>query len=429
MAVTSELTAFSFSHRNTTLAERDALSFSTSDVEAFVSVCRQKWKCEAAVLSTCNRTELYIYGPGRDTLWLQVRRLLCEVKGLDEHRLPIPAVLQGPRAARHIFRVAASLESLALGENQILAQVKDVHEQILSLPGKSPTLERLFQYAIRVGKLVRTQTSLCEGSLSIGSAAVDLARKIFGDFSRTKILLVGAGETSETAALHFQSCGANDFVVLNRGEERGHALAARLGGRFMALDTLLEASLEADIALFATGAQNHLLTRADMKKVMKARSHRPIFLIDISNPRNIAPDVGQVESVFLYNIDDLQQVVSLNLKSRENEIPSAEAIVEHMLREWDAWLQAQQITPTIASLARFFEEIRAQELNRHNGRITEEERQMLENFSRGLIKKLLHHPISYLKTSVENQTLRTEDLHLVWALYNLDREEETADES
>ncbi|MFU8806001.1 MAG: glutamyl-tRNA reductase, partial [Bradymonadaceae bacterium] len=390
------------------------------------------WSCEIAVLSTCNRTEFYIYGSTPEPLWVQMRSLIAEIKGMDEGSIPLPAVHNGSRAARHIFRVASSLESLALGENQILAQVKDVHDQVLTLPGKSPALDRLLQYAIRVGKVVRTQTTLCEGSLSIGSASVDLARKIFGDFKKRQVLLVGAGETSETAALHFQSSGADDFVVINRSVERGEALASKLSGRFRPLDELEQACLTADVALFATGAQDHLLTHKMLKPIMKARSHRPIFMIDISNPRNVDPGVSRLDSVFLYNIDDLEQVVAANLQSREKEIPAAEAIIDHMVNEWEGWTQSQQVTPTIASLAKFFEEIRSQEMSRHNGRVTDEERAMLEDFSRGLVKKLLHHPIRYLKSSVENKTLRNEDLHLVWALYNLDEDqedEETADET
>ncbi|MBA2661390.1 MAG: glutamyl-tRNA reductase [Bradymonadaceae bacterium] len=425
MAANLELNCFSFSHQNTDLAQRDALSFTKEQIELFVAASRMHWALEAAVLSTCNRTEFYLFGPARPALWEDVRALIATIRALEPSAIPRPAARSAEQAARHIFRVSASLESLALGENQILSQIKDVHEQILLSPGKSPVLERLFQFAIRAGKQVRTQTDLCTGSLSIGSAAVDLALKIFENFQRRQVLIVGAGETAETTAAHFTTHGAESFVVTNRGQERGRALATTLRAPFRPLDELPAALESADVAVFATGSTDFLINRVQMKKVMKARKHRAIFVIDISNPRNVEPDVGKLDGVFLYNIDDLEHVVAANLASRQGEIPAAEAVVQHMVNEWQAWHQAMEITPTIASLARFFEQVREQELSRHNSRLTDQERVMLEEFSRGLIKKLLHNPITYLKSSVENKTLRKEDLNLVWALYNLQREEQT----
>ncbi len=429
MTSQKQLTVISFSHRNTGLDDRDALAFKAGEVEAFVGVCHQTWACEAAVLTTCNRTEFYLYGLRHDDVWAHLKDIVSELRGIDAQDLPQPAILKDEAGARHLFRVAASLESVALGENQILAQIKDVHDQILSGDGKSPMLDRLFQYAIRVGKQVRTDTSLCEGALSISSAAVDLAAKIFGKFAGRQILIVGAGETAETAAMHFSSSGADTFIVLNRSEDRGQRVAQRFNGIYRPLDELAEACKSADIAVFATSAQDHLLTHAQMKSVMKNRKHRPIFLIDISNPRNVDPAVAKLGSAFLYNIDDLEQVVRANLDSRKSEIPAVDAIIDHMVSEWQSWQQSMQVTPTIASLARFFEEVRAQEIDRHHNGISESERAMLDNFSRGLIKKLLHNPIMYLRSAVNDESLSAEDLDLVWSLYNLDNTTEKSDET
>ncbi len=425
MAANLELNCFSFSHRNADLAQRDALSFTEAQIARFVATCRSQWGLDAAVLSTCNRTEFYLFGPHRPALWAELKPLICTVRDIKPSLVPTPLVRTADQAAQHLFRVAASLESVALGENQILGQIRDVHEQILANPHKSPVLDRLFQYAIRAGKMVRTHTNLCVGSVSIGAAAVDLAHKIFESFQRRQILIVGAGETAETAAAHFASNDAGSFLVANRGPERGRALAQTLGGTYLPITDLESACHTADIAVFATGATDFLLTHAQMKSVMKVRKNRSIFIIDISNPRNVDPEIAKISGVFLYNIDDLQHVVASNLASRKEEIPAAEALIDHMVGEWQAWQQAMEITPTIASLAKFFDQVREQELNRHNSRISEQERAMLEDFSRGLIKKLLHNPISYLKTSVENKTLRKEDLNLVWALYNLQRDEQT----
>ncbi|RAL25350.1 glutamyl-tRNA reductase [Lujinxingia litoralis] len=428
MTSPNRLTLISFSHRNASLAERDALAMSADDIAALVPLCRQRWLSEVAVLSTCNRTELYFYGPTPPNLWEMVRPELARQRGIDAESLPAPLIRTDVQAARHLFRVASSLESLALGENQILAQVKDVHDQVLANPARSPVLDRLLQFAIRVGKQVRTDTALCEGAVSISSAAVDLASKIFGDFRQQEILLVGAGETSEAAAMHFANSGATKFVVLNRSRERGQKLADQLKGHYRPLDELADAVVSAEVAVFATGSPDFLLTHDQLKHVMRARKRRPLFLIDISNPRNIDPEVARFDSVFLYNIDDLEHVVASNMATRKDEIPAAETIIDQMVEQWQSWQRSMAVTPTIASLARYFEEVCTREIDRHNKRISDQERVMLEEFSRGLVKKLLHHPISYLRTSVANNTLRAEDLNLVWSLYNLQNQDENPDE-
>lgn len=421
------LQAYSFSHKNAALEERDALAFSQQEAARFCGEVREQLGCEAAVISTCNRTEFYLFGPPEQTGWRTVLEVIRQIKRLDVEALPEPHVFEAGDAARHIFRVAASLESLALGENQILGQLKDAHELLLEQPDKSPALDRLFQYAVRCGKQVRTDTALCRGIVSISSVAVQLALKIFGDFKEREVLLVGAGETAEKAATHFQGAGAKTFTVVNRSEDTGRAFARSLGGTYRPLEELVEACTTADIVLVATGAPDHLLTKKDFKKVMKARHHGSIFLIDISNPRNIEPALASMAGVYLYNMDDLQSVVASNLDAREQEIPAAEKITEHFVSEWDNWYQSLQVTPTIATLARYFESVRETEIDRHGGAVDEAERAMLEDFSRGLIKKLLHNPIMYLRTSVHDNTLRAEDLRVLRSLYDLQDFEDDED--
>ncbi len=414
-----DLSVFSFSHVNTTLEQRDKLAFSSAEIAAFLPVVREAIGGEFAVLSTCNRTELYCYNvPGLD-LWPALKPLLCAARQITPSACPQPAIYRSSQAAIHLMRVACSLESLALGENQIMAQVRDAHELLLQDAQPSPVLDKLFQLALRTGKLVRTETALCDGAVSISSASVDLARKIFGQFAPYQILLVGAGETAIQAGVHFYNNGAKRFVVANRGAEAGESTAARFGGKYTPLDQLFEALREADIAVFATGAQQHLLKRDDLKRLMRARGTRPLLLIDISNPRNVDPDCAKQDGVFLYNIDNLKQVVEANLQGRVQEIPRAEAIIARQLDEWQAWVQSMRVMPTIASLSRYFDQVRQQELTRHQRQLDERERALLDAYSRGLVKKLLHYPIMYLRQAVAQNTLRSEDLNLVLALYNL----------
>jgi glutamyl-tRNA reductase len=424
----TKLKAYSFSHKNTSLEDRDALAFSAEEVARFVAAVRENLDSESAVISTCNRTEFYLFGPDETTRWTQVGEVVAQIKDLDVQAIPRPHAFEEGDAAKHLFRVATSLESIALGENQILAQLKDAHEMLLAQPIKSPALDRLFQYAVRCGKETRTQTGLCEGTVSISSVAVQLAEKIFGDFSKREVLFVGAGETAEKAAAHFQGAGARKFVVVNRSQQAGEAFARQLGGVYRPLDDIAEACAHADIVLVATGAQEHLVTKKIFKKVMRERHHSSIFLIDISNPRNIDPAVGKMSGVFLYNMDDLQSVVATNLDARRQEIPAVEDIIAHFVAEWDNWFQSLQVTPTIATLAKYFDAIREQEIDRQGSSIADEDRAMLDEFSRGLVKKLLHNPIMYLRSSVQNDSLKADDLRVVRSLYNLQDFKEGPDE-
>lgn len=427
MSRSTTLNLYSFSHKNTSLEERDTLAFSAEGAAAFAASLLSETGAEASVLSTCNRTEFYVYGPASATDWDHLKARICEAKNLEPSEVPTPFTAKNNDAARHLFRVAASLESLALGENQILGQVKEAHAVLHDVPGKFPTLDRLFQYAERAGKQVRTETRLCEGRVSISSVAVELAEKIFGDFSRRTVLIVGAGDTAEKAAMHFSAAGATDFLVVNRSEDTGRSLAREFDGRYMPLEQLGDAASDADVMLVATGSPEFLVTPTIMKRVVKNR-HEPVFLIDISNPRNIDPAISRLQGVFLYNMDDLQGVVASHMQARKQEVPAAVEIVGHYVSEWDSFMREQQITPTISTLARYFEDIRNQELDRHRGELDEEERNLLEQFSKGLVKKLLHNPIMYLRGALDNETLRSEDLNLVWSLYNLQEFEDDSDE-
>ncbi len=428
MSRSSTLKAYSFSYKNTSLEDRDALAFSAEEIAAFVAQVRADLDAEGAIISTCNRTEFYVFGPRATTTWESVAEVVGAIKQLDLAGVDRPDSYEGNDAAAHIFRVAASLESLALGENQILGQLKDAHEILLSQPDKAPSIDRLFQFAVRCGKDVRTHTGLCEGTVSISSVAVQLSQKIFGEFADREVLIIGAGATAEKAATHFAGAGARHFTVVNRSEEKGQIFAKQFGGVYRPLDDIPEACTTADIVLVATGAKDYLVTKKMFKTVMKKRHHRSIFLIDISNPRNIDPAIGKMSGVFLYNMDDLQSVVSTNLDARRQEIPAAEKVVDHYVTEWDNWFQSLQVTPTIATLARYFDAVRAQELDRHSGSLDDEELAKLEEFSKGLVKKLLHHPIMYLRSSVQQNTLKAEDLRVVRSLYKLQDFEEGSDE-
>lgn len=419
-AVSHDIWLISFSHHNTSIEERDRLVFSPDEVAEFVPrVGSVLGDSEVAVLSTCNRTEFYLYG-GASTppTWDTISPLLSETRHIGGLAAR-PAQLRGAEVARHLFRVAASMESLALGEDQILAQVKDVHRQLLGFGGKSPVLDRLYQFAIRCGKRVRTETTLCDGAVSIASASVELSKRIYGDLSGLEIALVGAGETSENAAEHFKASGGTRFVVVNRGEERGRALADQFHGTYRPMDELDAVLRSADIAVFATAAKEPLINAAAMKPIMKARSYRSLFLLDISSPRNVDPKVANASGVFLYNIDDLEAVIRDNLKTRQKEIPHAERIIDELVEEWEAWMQTIRVRPTIGELARHFEALRESEIERFSSKYTPEQHEAVDAFSRTLTKKLLHDPIMFLRAGIEDGSLKPEEVDILRRIFGL----------
>lgn len=415
-----EIGAFSFSHRNTTLEERDLLALSGEEILELLPVLREELDGEVAIVSTCNRTEVYAYSPHTRHLWEHCVGHIAALRGVHERVLPSPSQFHGEQAVQHLMRVSASLESLALGEDQILAQVKDAHDLVLGLDEKCPVLDQLFQLAIRSGKQVRTDTTLCQGNVSISSVSVDLAKKIFGHFKRATVLLVGAGETAMNAAVHFHGAGARDFIVANRSEERGQIASTRLGGEFMPLHRLSDACVRADIVVFATGSKTHLIDREAIRNIMRARRNRQLFMIDISNPRNVAPDVEHQEGVYLFNIDHLEKIVQENLRGRRDQIPLAEQIIAEYMQRWETWLRERRVTPTIGALSRHFMGIREQELQDIKNRVSPEDFALLEDFSKKLIRKLQHNPIMFLRHAVEDGSLRTEDLDLVINLHKLD---------
>lgn len=419
----ADIGAFSFSHQNTTLEERDQLAFSTAEITDAIPQFRDLLGGEVGILSTCNRTEIYAYTDRARNLWPTIRDHLSQFKSLSSRALPEPIQLHSLDAAQHLFRVACSLESLALGEDQILAQVKSAHELILRDEHKSPVLDQLFQFAVRTGKQVRTDTTLCQGTVSISSVSVELARKIFGNFKRATVLLVGAGETAMNAAIHFRGAGCKNFIVVNRGEERGRNTANELGGEYMPLHRLSDACVRADIAVFATGSKTHLVDRETIRNIMRARRNRQFFMIDISNPRNVAPEVDQQDGVFLFNIDHLEKIVAEHLKGRADQIPQAESIIKDYMSRWDEWMRSRRVTPTISALAKHFASVRTQELEAFRNRVSEDEFALLEELSRKLVKKLQHNPIMFMKNSAANGSLRSEDLNLIVALHNLDQKD------
>jgi len=295
---------------------------------------------------------------------------------------------------------------MVIGEPQILGQVKTAYTVARSQQATGIILNNLLEQAFHVAKRVRTETGIGTAPVSISSVAVELARKIFGDLEGRTVLILGAGEMAELALRHLVDDGVRSILVANRSHDRAVALAEQFHGRAVTFDTFHREMLEADIVISSTSAPHLILKKEEVQAIILERRHRPIFLIDIANPRDIDPGCNEVDNVYLYNIDDLQSVVSANLKERQREAERAEVIIEREVEVFQAWLRGLDVVPTIVSLRDRVEEIRAAELQKamsRMGDLTPEQRETIASMTTAMINKILHQPMSELRRRAVHQ--------------------------
>jgi glutamyl-tRNA reductase len=391
------------SHRTAPVELRERVDFHARGVAAALAALAARGSTrEAAIVSTCNRAELYV---ACDDVIATRGDLVEFVSAFNEvPRSDVASHLYDAadlEAARHLFRVAAGLESLVVGEPQILGQVKEAHTAATLSQTAGPVINRLFHSSFAVGKRVRTETGLGSGAVSISYAAVALARKIFGDLHGRNVLVIGAGEMGKLTALHMKSQGVQHVTIVSRTIAHAARTAEAIGGASAApweeLDSLLGSS---DIVITATGAAAPILTKARVESVMRPRRGRPLFIIDIAMPRDVEPAAGEIEQVFLYNIDDLQATVRENLARRESEVTRAEAIVTDEIEKFGAWFRARGAIPTVVALRQRFETIRRSELGRLESKLSSlspEARDRVDEITHLIVEKLLLTPTEQLK--------------------------------
>lgn len=370
------------------------------------------------VLSTCNRTEIYLCG--RKALkyiedicvWLDNFKKVTIFSNKE-----IIYIIQGTAAIHHFFRVISSLDSQIIGEPQITGQVKSAYEKAHQLQYTDVFINKMYNFGMQVEKQVRSKTYLADGAVSISFAAVELAKKIFGDLSNTIVLLIGAGETAELAALHFMKRNVSKILVTNRTLKKARLLAAELKGEAIELGHLPQAIEQADIVITATSSENFLVNKKDVEPIARKRDYKPIFLIDLAVPRDIDPEVTDIDGVFLYNLDALKVIVQNNIDQRESEIPKAEKIVEDYVMKYIKWYNTIPMVKTITQLSKYFEEIREQEFERLKNRFPESSLADAEYLSKSLMKKLLHHHIMTLRKSNGNPLRLKQHIDLVGEIY------------
>ena len=415
------LLAVGLSHRTAPVELRESVDFGRSGLDtALHALGAHGGSQEAVVLSTCNRAEIYAVGES-DAAGDALRRFFCDYHKVDSSRLAEHLYChRGIDAARHLFRVAAGLDSLVVGEPQILGQVKAAYATASELQFTGTVTHRLFHTAFAVGKRVRSETGLGEGAVSVSYAAIELARKIFGDLAGRNVLILGAGEMAELTGVHLRAQGVNQITIASRTLATAEALARQLEGRAVPWSELRPALAPADIVVTATGATEPVLTRALVEDAMRSRRSRPLFVIDIAVPRDVEPAVGNLDQVFLYHMDDLQTIVKENLARRSSELTSAESIVDEEVARFASWLQSREVVPTIVALRQRFEQVRQGELRRLEPKLTglsPEARAKVEEVTRLLVEKLLLTPTEQLK-SVGDETVAAyaEALHRLFAL-------------
>jgi glutamyl-tRNA reductase len=356
---------------------------------------------EGLILSTCNRVEVYAVVSDGLAARAPLTTFLARERGAPAEVLAESCYLHGDaEAVRHAFRVASSLDSMVVGEGQIVAQVKAAYGIAAREDATGPILNNLMERGLHVAKRVRTETGIATAPVSIASVAVDLARRIFGDLAGRPVMIVGVGEMAELALTHLQDEGIRTVIVANRNFHRAVELAARVGGRAITFDGIRDALVEADIVISSTGAPHVILKREDLAEVVPRRHYRPLFLIDIAVPRDVDPRVNGLDNVYSYDIDDLRGVVGTNLAAREREAVRAEAIVDREVGHFMEWLQTLEVVPTIVSLRDRFETIRRAELEkalRTMGDLTAEQRDAVSALTTALTNKLLHPPLAELK--------------------------------
>jgi glutamyl-tRNA reductase len=421
------LFAVGISHRSAPVELRECVDFARQGVEPALAALSERGSArEMVVLSTCNRAEIYAVSEN-DVDGEAFGRFMSEYHGVSWDTLaPHLFVHRGQEAATHLFRVSAGLESLVVGEPQILGQVKDAFATANTLKYTGALTTRLFNSAFTVGKRVRSETGLGEGAVSVSYAAIALAKKIFGDLKGLDVLILGAGEMAKLTGVHLQAQKVKQLTIASRTLSTAEMLARELNGRAVPWTSLGDALTAADIVISATGAAQPVLPRSRIEDAMRPRRSRPLFIIDIAVPRDVEPDVGNLDQVFLYNIDDLRGIVKENMTRRTAELERADRIVKEEVDRFSAWMQSREIIPTVVALRQRFEAIRQSELQRLEGKLSglpPEARDRVDEITHLIVEKLLLTPTEQLKAVNDETTIVTysDALNRLFSLAGEDR--------
>lgn len=416
------LLSIGISHNSASLDVREKMWMSADETKEVLRQLQGKFFAEAMLMSTCNRTEVYGITPGTEVDDAGLKKFLIEFKHASD-------VVTADHfygnfsggSVNHLFKVAAGIDSMIVGDIQILNQVKEAFNLSTEIGLMGPVMNRLMQSTLHVGKRVRTESSVCEGAVSVSYAAVELASKIFADLSKKSALLIGAGETGELTMKHLIGKGIGRIMVANRTRAKAESLIETLGvgGTVVDYENMLEALRTVDIVITSVNSPSYIVQPTDTLKVMKQRSNNPLFIIDIGVPRNVDPSCNKVENVFVYDMDSLKAIVDKNVDKRKAELPRVTNIIREEMVAFFKWHNSLQVGPTIQELTSTVELIRNGEVEKHINRFKEEDRELVEILTKRIVNKILHQPISNLRHGAQNGARGSETLTRIKALRDL----------
>ena len=395
---------YGLSYKTAPLAVREACAVPTDMMESMLGELVASPEIEEAlILSTCNRVEVYaVPATTLDKAAPEINRVFLASRHLSQSTVEAHGYqLSGPEAVHHLLRVATSLDSMVVGEPQILGQVKSAFADAREHNAIGPLMGRVFERTFRVAKAVRTDTGISKDVVSIGSVAVDLAKRIFEDLSACRVLIVGAGKMAETTARSLTSAGVTRVYIANRSEERSAALAARHGWLARGLGELEDLLGQVDVVIASTGSSRPVITAGLVRRAIKARKYRPLFFVDIAVPRDVEESVGELDAVYLYNVDDLEGISQSNLAGRQREVSAAEQMVRAELEEIEGWFRSLVVKPTLAAIRTRANAVAQAELQRswskHFSHLGDSERVAMEKMVEAMVSKLLHPTMSALR--------------------------------
>ena len=419
MSTTNEarLLLLGWNFRSGAVAIRDRIAFSGEEVRETLERIRGRGlMSEGVIVATCHRSEIYGIAEGSGT-GRELLRLISEWRGVDfAEAVQSSFTREGAEAVRHLFRVAAGLDSMALGESEVLGQVRTALRLARETGSTRAVLHRLFESAVAAGKRVRAETEIARHPLSVASIGFELATKVFGEMEEQTILVLGAGETGTLFAQLASEAGVRDIRVVNRNPERGAALAAKVRGTAVPWERLSSALPEADLVVGATASPSPVVGRADAEHAMRQRRGRPMFFLDLAVPRDVDPSVSEVYNVYAYGLDELEAVAQQNRRRRMREVPRAEAILEEELIRFLSWYGNLAVVPTLNALQRRLADLRDAEL----ARMPPEDRERFRAFADAIASKLLHQPLRRLKSETD-ASRRLDRVEAVRHLFDLDR--------
>jgi len=418
------LIAVGVNHNTASIEIRERIALNDKEARALLTeLIESKIASEALILSTCNRTELYVVPGLPEVTATYLKDYLISHKGVRkdvtrENFFNFFAC----GAVRHFFNVSCAIDSLILGEVQIIGQVKNSYNLAVEMKTTGPLINKMCHTAFSVANRVRNKTKLTEGAVSVSYAAVELTKKVYSDLSTKNILLVGAGDTAKLAAKNLLDKRVKDFYIVNRTRARAEALAEELGtGKIVDIENLYSELHQFDIVITAVGGNNHIIEGKHVAEAMQKRHRQPMLILDLGLPRNVAPDVSEVNNVFLKDIDDLKMIIDSNLEKRRAELPKVKHIIQKDLIEYAKWYFSLEVKPTIQDLQEKFFAIKEKELERIKNKVSPEEYQRMTILADRIVKKLLHYPITTIK---EQSNDTTDPVSFIRSVFDLEEQTE-----